>query len=336
MPSLRDFLRLRSERPFTPLRLPWHRLTLGLAGLAAVAALAGRAFSGEGTGPVVACPLASRTCAGGQPEPFAATGELAVFAGLPDEPALDCAAVARGRVMTALVLGQSNASNTVDPGYDSALPVYAFADGVCTKAHDALPGTTGAKGSVWPRLGDKLAAGGFYDAVVFADIARGGSSILEWGPGGRYNAVLLAALDALDEAGLPPTHILFHQGEADCAMGLPAAGYAAALDALIGQLRGRIGRNTEVIVARTSLFLDPDCGDKDNPACYKTCPALIEAQSAAADPDRRVLSGPDTDRLVPWSERNDGYHFTSRGADRVADAWLSLVAPDAAPEPVLH
>ncbi len=333
MPSLHDFFCPKSERSLTPHAMPLHRLTLGLAGLAALAVLAGRAVSDDAAPmPARRSPVAVQDHYAGRLPDTPETGELAVYAGEPGEPVLDCAALSQGRTMVALVFGQSNASNTVDPGYQSVRPVYAFADGACTKARDALPGATGTKGSSWPRLGDKLIAGGFYDAVIFANIARGGSSILEWGPGGRHNAVLLATLDALAEAGLPPTHVLLHQGEADCALGVAAPDYAAMLEAVIAQIRGKVGPETDVVVARTSQYFDLVCGNAANPACYKTCPALTQAQTAAAAPNRHVLSGPDTDRLVPFADRNDGYHFTAQAADRFAEAWLPLLArSEAAP-----
>jgi len=105
-----------------------------------------------------------------------------------------------------------------------------------------------------------------------------------------------------------------------------APDYAAMLDAVIDQIRGKVGPATEVVVARTSQYFDLVCGNAANPACYKTCPALTQAQTAAADPERHVLSGPDTDRLVPFADRNDGYHFTAQAADRFAEAWLPLLA----------
>ena len=45
MPLLHDFFRPRSEHALTPHAMPLHRLTLGLAGLVALAVLAGRAVS---------------------------------------------------------------------------------------------------------------------------------------------------------------------------------------------------------------------------------------------------------------------------------------------------
>ncbi|WP_246197915.1 sialate O-acetylesterase [Solidesulfovibrio aerotolerans] len=253
-------------------------------------------------------------------------GEFAVFPGKAEEPKQDCAGLTEGRVMTALVFGQSNAANTVDPGYDSGQPVYAYYNGTCQKAHDTMPGASGSKGSTWPRLGDRAVASGLFDAVLFADIARGGSSILNWGPGGALNPILLGTLDDLVAKGLSPTHIFFHQGESDCALGIDPADYAAMLEAIITQIRQRVGDACEIVVARASLYYDPALGGLGDPAGYRSCPALTAVQTEAADPARKVFSGPNTDLIVPWFDRNDGYHFSAKAADHFSAAWMPLLA----------
>jgi hypothetical protein len=303
-----------------------YRLTLGVAGLAALVLLAIQPSADEAAARDVLSSESIQARYAGRAPVLPETGELAVYTGPAGEPARDCAALADGRTMVALVLGQSNASNTVDPGYASGQPVYAFFGGSCQKAHDALPGATGFKGSTWPRLGDRAVTSGLYDAVIFADIARGGSSILNWGPGGSLNPLLLATLDDLVARGLPPTHVLFHQGEADCALGLDPHDYAAMLEAVIAQIRGRVGEACDILIARASLYLDPVCSNQRDPACYRSCPALTAAQTEVASPTRRIFSGPNTDLLVPWFDRNDGYHFTATAADRFAAAWMPLLA----------
>ena len=330
MPLLRDFLRAQSERLFTLRTSRWRSLTCCVAGLLVLALLAARPWGRWDAAAIAAgespSPAAIQTKYAGRDPILPHRDELTIFPGLPGEPAQDCAGLAEGRVMVALVFGQSNAANTVDPGYNSGQPVYAYFDGACQKAHDALPGASGAKGSVWPRLGDRAVASGLFDAVIFADIARSGSSILNWGPGGALNPLLLATLDNLVARGLPPTHVFFHQGEADCALGIDPADYAAMLGAIINQIRRRVGNACDIGIARTSMYYDPALGGRGDPAGYRSCPDLTAVQTEAADPARRVFSGPDTDLLVPWFDRNDGYHFTAKAADRFAAAWMPQLA----------
>ncbi|MFP5257731.1 MAG: hypothetical protein ACLGQH_01790 [Acidobacteriota bacterium] len=327
MPLPPNFLRARSERRFTSRPGRLRPLAGGLACLAALGLLAVKPAARLATAaPEALSPAAVQEKYAGRAPVLPYTGELAVYPGREGEPAEDCAALVGGRTMVALVFGQSNASNTVDPGYDSGQSVHAYFGGTCRKAHDALPGATGTKGSSWPRLGDRAVGSGLYDAVVFADIARGGSSILQWGPGGELNPLLLDTLDDLGRRGMTPTHVLFHQGEADCALGLDPRDYAVLLGAVIDQIRGKVGERCDILIARASLYLDPVCSDPRDPACYRSCPNLTAAQTEAADPARRILSGPDTDVLVPWFDRNDGYHFTAKAADRFAAAWMPLLA----------
>lgn len=327
MPLLHNFCGLGSEHQFTSRPGRLRRLLCCLAGLLAVSLLAATPWSTAKvpSGEPLA-PAAIQAKYAGRDPILPDNGEFAVFSGKAEEPKQDCAGLTEGRVMTALVFGQSNVANTVDQGYASGQAVYAYYDGTCQKAHDAMPGASGSKGSVWPRLGDRAVASGLFDAVVFADIARGGSSILNWGPGGALNPVLLATLDELIAKGLPPTHVLFHQGESDCALGIDPADYAAMLGAIITQIRQRVGDACDIVVARASLYYDPALGGLGDPAGYRSCPALTAVQTEAANPARKVISGPNTDLLVPWFDRNDGYHFTAKGADRFAAAWMPLLA----------
>ena len=328
MPSLCDFFCRAGERTFTRRRARLG-LVAGLAGLTVLAIFAAEAAAGAGEAPQ---PQAVRAKYAAFLPVVCSEGELAVYQGDPDLPVVDCASLPAGRTMVALVFGQSNASNTVDAGYDAVKPVYAFSGGSCRRVRDAIPGTTGAKGSSWARLGDRVVDSGLYDAVVFVDIARGGSSILHWSRGGQFHDLLTGSLDELAARGMPATHVIFHQGEADCAMGLSRQEYGAVLAELLGDIRAHVGPRTDIFVSRASLFLDPACGDRRNPGCYQSCPAVTAAQTAAADPEHRIFSGPNTDLLVPWFDRSDGYHFTSRAADRFAAAWMPLLARGDAPQ----
>ncbi len=331
MPSRRDFFCPRSERPFTRFRFDVTRTVPGIAcGLALLVAAvwpparaAGETADGDGVAAVYIL-YGDR-----MPPVHLLAGN--VFQGADAEQVVDCAGLPGPRTMVALVFGQSNAANTVEEGYVSTAPVYAYHGGVCRKIRDPLPGASDSLGSVWSRLGDKLVATGAYDRVVFADIARGGSSILNWGPRGDLNARLLSSIDELAARGLTPTHVLFHQGEADCAIGLPAAAYRTLLEAVLGQIRARLGGTTPIFISRTTLHQDFGCPDRLDPACYKSCPEIVAVQTALADPALHIFPGPDTDQLVPWSDRRDGYHFSSPAADRFAMAWLPLLGRHDAP-----
>jgi len=331
MPSHRDFFSPQGKQAFTP---PRRRLRAagGIVALAALVLLVSELAPSRGAAAYGEQRLEAIYAKFGDQMPIIdARGEMAIFQGAPGEPALDCAALLGPRTMVALVFGQSNASNTVDPGYDSTLPVFAGYGGQCQKAHDALPGASSLKGSSWSRLGDRIVASGLYDKVLFVDIARGGSSILNWGPKGDLNALLLSTLDAMRARGMPPTHVFFHQGEADCAIGLPGRDYKAVLDTVLAQVREKTGGHCAIYVSRASLFMDPACGDQQDPGCYRSCPAIVTAQTEATDAARSIFAGPNTDLLVPWFNRNDGYHFTAQAADRFAAAWMPLLVRDAAP-----
>ncbi len=329
MPSLSDFFSPPGERTFTRHRSRLSGFAAGVAGLTVLVLLAADPGTAAHDPPLPEAVRAKYAAV----LPVAGTdGELAVYEGDPDAPAVDCASLASGRLMVALVVGQSNASNTVDPGYDAVKSVYAYYGGQCRKVRDAVPGATGDRGSSWSRLGDRVVASGLYDAVLFVDIARGGTSLLHWGRGGQFRGLLEGTIGDLSARGLTPTHVLFHQGEADCAMGLTRNEYGALLGELLSDIRDRVGPEADILVSRASLFLDPACGDRHDPGCYRSCPAITAAQTAAADPEKRIFPGPNTDLIVPWFDRNDGYHFTSQAADRFAAAWMPLLARGDVPQ----
>lgn len=236
-----------------------------------------------------------------------------------------CADLKGPRTMIALVLGQSNAANSVYGRYASRQAVYAYYDHACYKAADPLPGASGDRGSAWTRLGDKLVEAGLYDKVLFVNIARQGSSILNWAHYGDLPFLLRKTARDLRADGLEPTHVFFHQGEADCPVGMPGADYRTLLASFLGELREAVGDKPAIFVCRTTRMLRYDCPDKTNPDCYVTCPDIIRAQTEAADAGRGIFSGPDTDAAVPYDQRPDGYHFSAKGADDFAAAWMPVL-----------
>src|SRR5262249_33648378 len=127
-----------------------------------------------------------------------------------------------------LIAGQSNAGN--HGRFTAQNNVFNFNpfDGQLYQAADPLLGATGSDGSPWCPLGDRLVAAGFASSIVLCPIAVGGASVLEWAPSGQYNHRLADALERLRKTDLWPTHVIWHQGEADALAGLPGERYRGA------------------------------------------------------------------------------------------------------------
>jgi len=207
----------------------------------------------------------------------------------------------------ALSFGQSNAANTVRGRYAPHGEVLWFHDGRCHPAEDPLPGATGTGGSVWSRLGEQLVESGRHRRVLFAGIAENGSALARWRPGGDLHPRLLRALAALEKAGLPPTHLLWHQGEQDSRLGTDPEQYRADFHALVAAIRAA-GSAAPIYVAQATY-----CGGQDSPA-------LRDAQRALVDPALGIFAGPDTD-VLRGPARYDDCHFSASGAARHAALW---------------
>jgi hypothetical protein len=106
----------------------------------------------------------------------------------------------------------------------------------------------------------------------------------EWAPGGPRHHRLSYALARLREAGVWPTQILWHQGEADALYATSAAEYVQSFKAMAESLR-----NMDVAVplylATASFFALPD-------GYTATQSVLRHAQQALIDPDKSILAGP--------------------------------------------
>lgn len=225
---------------------------------------------------------------------------------------VSCSTLMGPRTMLAIVAGQSNAANFGQSPMNPPRDVYNFFDGRCFKAHDPLLGANGERGSVWTRLGKLLIERKTYDKVIFAPVAIGGTSMAQWAPGGQYHPMLLAALDALNQAGLRPTHILWHQGETDAIRHTSAAVYKDQFQAMLSAIRAR-GITAPVYVSVATYF----DGATDEP--------LRQAQKSLADVTKGIYPGPDTDSLGP-ALRFDGVHFSDTGLQGFAWLWAAKLS----------
>lgn len=227
------------------------------------------------------------------------------------------------RVMVALAFGQSNAANSGSVRGHAGEHVYNFYQGNLYEAQDPMLGATRDGGSVWTRLGRKLIASGEYDAVVFVTIGFGGSEVARWTPGGDLHPRLLGAIRDLKNQGLTPTHLLWHQGEADNRLGTGKEAYTEHFLRMLGSIREQ-GINAPIYVSTATRYRYKGPNEQ-----------LRQAQTELVDAARGIWAGPDTDDLGEVY-RYDGTHFNGAGLGAFADLWLEKldVAGSApAPEP---
>lgn len=221
----------------------------------------------------------------------------------------DVANIRPGRRLVIIAAGQSNAANYGETRRAAGDTVFAFSHGTLYTAVDPLPGADGYGGSIWTRLGARLAMTGDYDAIVIAVVAQGSTRLEDWTPGGRCHGQLVATLQQLAAANLPADYFLWQQGESE------ASSPSSAGHAYFGELQ-RLHQTCRQIFPRI-IFVAAH-------ATYGASPALNEqirlAQTAAAElPD--ALAGPDLD-VLGETYRSDGIHFNDRGLAAAADLWL--------------
>lgn len=231
----------------------------------------------------------------------------------PAEPALaDLAAIPRERRLVLLCLGQSNAANYGSARSQAGPKVYAFAGGRLYVAKDPLPGGDGYGGSIWTRLGARIAATGDYDAVVFAVAAQGSSYAADWAAGGSRHAQLTTTLEALASANLRPDAVLWVQGEQEAREAhTSAAAYAAQVRAVAAECR-RVAPHAPFYVAVASF------GAETNEQIPLAQRQLTAEPGFAAGPDLDQLRGP---------YRSDGIHFNEDGLQAAAERWFEALAP---------
>jgi hypothetical protein len=214
-----------------------------------------------------------------------------------------------GRVMVAVAFGQSNSANFGETCRLAGRGVYTFHQGKLHQARDPLPGAHGTGGSVWTRLGDKLIAAKRYEAVVFVSLGVGATEIAQWQPEGDLLPQVLKGLRDLKDHGLTPTHLFWHQGEADGQLQTNTETYKARFLKMLSAIR-RQGVQTPIYVCRASR-----CGEQ------KPVAAIRQAQSELVNAALNILPGPDTDALGD-AYRYDGCHFSDEGLEKFADMWM--------------
>jgi hypothetical protein len=226
-----------------------------------------------------------------------------------------------------VTLGQSNAANYGLAPYTPQRDVVNFDvyDGNCYRARDPLLGASGMGGNFATPLGDILIQRGLYDRVIIAPIAMGGSTVEQWADEGRFNRRILVLIRRLFDAGLAPTHILWHQGEGNRGEGDGhGRQYRKNLLEVISTFR-RYGISAPFFVA-----LATRCGIYPRPNGEN----IREGQRTAVNPLMNVFLGPDTDQLGDEYRDSEHCHFNAAGLQRHAAVWANVLEAWSGPKPV--
>ena len=207
--------------------------------------------------------------------------------------------------------GQSNAANTnssVAVRAPSA-EVVTFHEGRCYASAEPMLGATGGRGSLWPALGDRLAAERGRP-VVLLNGAVGGTEFTDWlDRRSGYLDALEARIAQAASRGFAPDLILWHQGETDAVV---SSGYRENL----GKLQRLTGELLDAAPgARLYLFRTSRCrrGQGGRPV-----EAMTRAQTHVAEADARIVAGMDTDALGD-DFRWDGCHFNGRAREAIVE-----------------
>ncbi|MBO8444210.1 MAG: hypothetical protein IAC23_00750 [Bacteroidetes bacterium] len=211
--------------------------------------------------------------------------------------------------------GQSNAANHGQERYTPANRVYNYHKGIVYEGADPLVGPTGGGGSVWTRLADMMIDSGMADSVTIAAIAVGATDIASWSEGGFLYGMLTETLDRMLADGIVPDYILWHQGESDNIAGTSEEDYVKRFESIRKAFRDR-GIEAPIYIAVASYH--PDCIADNNGNDTN----VRNAQKHLAQKYKDIHQGPDTDKLDKCMYRHDGVHFSSKGLEAHAKAWL--------------
>jgi len=216
-----------------------------------------------------------------------------------------------------LILGQSNAaSHAYDPqSMQSATEtVDLYTLGRCGQVMDPLPGTSGQGRSVWTAMAQHLPSRDG-EGWILSVFAVGATRIAQWISDPGLRGQLDRHLSELKGAGLVPSAVLWHQGEADALRGTAAKDYLEDLKRL-RVILDAAGIQAPLYVARSTYCRQPGSG-----AIGRALDRYFLQQ-----PSERIRPGPDFDATAPKG-RWDGCHFDESGRQDAAKAWVHVLDP---------
>ena len=222
------------------------------------------------------------------------------------------------RTAVFLIVGQSNAGN-----YGGQLTVSEygprivnFFDGRCYLASSPLLGSTGSWGEYWTEAANQLVHSGRFEKIVLVPAAVGGTSVARWSAGGDLNLLLRHTVDRVAATGFKITHVLWHQGETDAAIGMGEQDYRSHFLSFTGSLRG-VGVMAPIYVSIATKCLVA--------APYSEHSPIARAQAALVSIKSGIRIGINSDQILGEVDRYDGCHLSGSGMSKMAIGWAKLL-----------
>jgi hypothetical protein len=267
-------------------------------------------------------PMAAFLCAAALAAPGAAqaatTDRWGRLEEAPDKRELACPRQ-DARVAVLVVAGQSNAGNHGEPRAPALRGerILNFHRDRCWLATSPLLGATGPGAAYWDLLAAQLIDSGRYDQVVLAPFAVGGARASRFAAGGDLHADWLAMLSELRRS-YRPTHLLWHQGEADFLLRTLPRAYEAQIGSMLRSIRAAGIEAPLYIATATRCTLAPWTPDDPVAQTQRRLPTTLPG----------AAPGPDADAVWGAGDRFDDCHFSAQGQAAMARRWFdSLSAP---------
>jgi len=211
-----------------------------------------------------------------------------------------------------LTYGQSNSTNHGQIGYKVKKEVYHFFEEVTYIYKDPSLGGTGAGGSVWGMVGDKLIHKGIHDKVIFSSCGMNSAKIEELNSGQSFDYLLKNYQSQIEKFGRVDG-ILIHQGESNNSFSGGSENYYNDFVKLINELK-KNGVDIPIYLSRVSICGDQLTKDKK----------LIEIQNKIIKDFKEIYEGPNTDLIDNREYRLPFFcHFSMLGYDKFSDMWVA-------------
>ena len=235
------------------------------------------------------------------------------------------------RTHVAVIWGQSNSAQW---GYGKPyvpgpkVEVFNWKDGGMYHAVEPLPGAqisvaAGAVSGFAPRLGDKLIAAGYCDRFIAIVCGVGGTSTYDWAAGGFCATRIPAVIARMKAAGLAPSVLIRHQGEADPPLGTSRFVYRDRARAEV-QIFREAEWDAPALIALATYWEGVNM--PGSPAVGEVRNGQVMACSA----ELNIFQGPDTD-ILGATYRGDTAHLNELGLDLHAGMLVPPIATHAVP-----